>query len=664
MRECLKEEKASGCNGAGHVFFFSVLLLNLLSFSPPYGQQSDWNSFSSDPVSQFTHSVSPRVNLALKHPLLSTLKHVRHLVCAPRGRRYHGSKTCYYANSDSSFQQSRLLTSGDVSINPGPSSNPPKCSVCSKSIARNHGALSCDRCKKWCHIKCGNVKPSDYKNLQRLTTFDWTCPRCLQATEASFLRNESETTNIFVHNPNPNINRSIDEFTVINNNLYEYPGLKLGHINVNGLKGKLSEIHTLLIETSLDILAITETKLANDTSNDEEIGIEGYFTIRNDHNSKGGSVLLCYKDSLAAYEEHKMQVPTTIEGVWINVKSQSQTWLFACVYRPPTDLSFYDRFNVILEKVWSTRKNVVIMDDLNSDLSLKSCEDAESHLGRRLLRILRSYGMKCVIKEPTRISDVAQTLIDLIIVSHPEEITTAGVTHLGISDHSFVYANLRMRKEKSSLMIKTINNYRTFNQQKFRNDIVSAPWSVCEIFDDIDDQVWAWQHPYQEIVSDHIPTRQVTTRKNKLPWITNEVKKEQNKRYRLLKLFKANKDTHTWSLYKATRNRVKKLICDAELTYWREQFGKSENSKNCWQVVRKAQGKNARKPIPPVQDSDGTILTNDSDKAEEMNIYFANIGIKLPEKFHHDSGSSINQPPATVNPVAHFLGQVSLSKNK
>ena len=115
------------------------------------------------------------------------------------------------------------------------------------------------------------------------------------------------------------------------------------------------------------------------------------------------------------------------------------------------------------------------MGDLSSDLSFKRNEDAESHFVRRLLRILRSYEMKRIIKEPTRISAVAQTLIDLIIVSHPEKITSAGVSHLGISDHSFVYANLRMRKEKSPLMIKTINNYRTFNQRKFRNDIESAP---------------------------------------------------------------------------------------------------------------------------------------------------------------------------------------------
>ena len=91
-----------------------------------------------------------------------------------------------------------------------------------------------------------------------------------------------------------------------------------------------------------------------------------------------------------AYEEHKMQVPNTIKGVWINVKCQSQTWLFVCMYRPPTDLSFYDTFHVMLDKVWSARKNIVIMSDLNSDLSPKRNEDAESHLGRRLLRTLGS----------------------------------------------------------------------------------------------------------------------------------------------------------------------------------------------------------------------------------------------------------------------------------
>ena len=41
-----------------------------------------------------------------------------------RGRKYHTSRIRYYANSDSTFHQACLLTSGDVSLNPGPITTP------------------------------------------------------------------------------------------------------------------------------------------------------------------------------------------------------------------------------------------------------------------------------------------------------------------------------------------------------------------------------------------------------------------------------------------------------------------------------------------------------------------------------------------------------------
>ena len=113
----------------------------------------------------------------------------------------------------------------------------------------------------------------------------WFCNVC-----SGLPTNENETI-IITGNSNLTWNRSINEFTAINHNLYEHPGLKLGHINVNGLQGKLSEVRMLLVKTSLDILATTETKLANDTT-DEDIGIERYFIIRNDCDRNGGGLLL------------------------------------------------------------------------------------------------------------------------------------------------------------------------------------------------------------------------------------------------------------------------------------------------------------------------------------------------------------------------------------
>ena len=158
-------------------------------------------------------------------------------------------------------------------------------------------------------------------------------------------------------------------------------GLNVGHLNAKGLRGKLPEIKLLLLETSLDILAITETKLPSNVS-DKEIGIDGYFVAPKDRDSNGGGVLRYYKQTLTAYKETKLRVPSEMDIIWINVNSQSQTCLVACVYRPPDKYSFYGLFNETLEKVWLMRKDLLVMGDLNSDMLFKGKAEEEKYLGR------------------------------------------------------------------------------------------------------------------------------------------------------------------------------------------------------------------------------------------------------------------------------------------
>lgn len=102
-------------------------------------------------------------------------KAIRHLGLVLQGKGYHATRISYYSNSHSTFHQMRLYTSGDIDTNPGPDD----CSVCNKRIARNHRAVNCDSCNMWCHIKCASIKPNEYKNYQRLSSFFWWCPRCL-----------------------------------------------------------------------------------------------------------------------------------------------------------------------------------------------------------------------------------------------------------------------------------------------------------------------------------------------------------------------------------------------------------------------------------------------------------------------------------------------------
>ncbi|CAH3165781.1 unnamed protein product, partial [Pocillopora meandrina] len=201
----------------------------------------------------------------------------------------------------------RLYTSGDIDINPGPD----ECSVCNKRVARNHRAVNCDNCNMWCHIKCASIRPSEYKNYQRLPSFSWWCPICLWSS----LPFDNETNldcssdshlypSFEVDLQLPTLGCSSDShlYPSLKADL-QLPGLKISHINVNGLPNKLLEIKALLLSMNFDILAITESHLGKDIT-DDEIAITGYKTARCDRNDgrKGGGTVIYFAEYLDAYE--------------------------------------------------------------------------------------------------------------------------------------------------------------------------------------------------------------------------------------------------------------------------------------------------------------------------------------------------------------------------
>ncbi len=237
----------------------------------------------------------------------------------------------------------------------------------------------------------------------------------------------------------------------------------------------MTEIVLLVQKVSLDILAVSERKLSPDTR-DSQIGIEGFTIVRKDRASNGGGVLLYVKESLEAYEEIKIVTKEDdIEGVWINILCQSQSWLLACIYWPPDNAVFFDTFNKVLERVWVKKKNILLLGDFNCDFLFRGRTNEQTANGKRLKQIFSAYGLTNIVKEVTRICETTQTLIDLIAVSDISKITAHGVAYLGISDHSFIYANLKMRKEKSKLVSKTITNYKNSDEGKFKSDIQAAP---------------------------------------------------------------------------------------------------------------------------------------------------------------------------------------------
>ena len=87
---------------------------------------------------------------------------------------------------------------------------------------------------------------------------------------------------------------SYDCFEAIKN----VKGLKMAHLNINGMSSKIDYVKFLLHQTKIDVFSVCETKI-NDTIAD--LKIDGYVLYRHDRNRNGRGVLFYINENLDSH---------------------------------------------------------------------------------------------------------------------------------------------------------------------------------------------------------------------------------------------------------------------------------------------------------------------------------------------------------------------------
>ena len=183
--------------GGRHLKLSMVLLVSLSLFSSIFNLRWDFRVPNVPGHRNAIISGAPGQDPTRNNPLLSkfTLTSRGHVDFMPfKVKRYFGLRVSRY--SDSIFQLSRLIISGDICPNPGPLTKP-SCQKCLRTIAINHRSLTCSNWGCAYHMKCGNGKPSDFICIKE-KTISWICPQCTwQAAAFSASSPESQPSDVF-----------------------------------------------------------------------------------------------------------------------------------------------------------------------------------------------------------------------------------------------------------------------------------------------------------------------------------------------------------------------------------------------------------------------------------------------------------------------------------
>ena len=153
------------------------------------------------------------------------------------------------------------------------------------------------------------------------------------------------------------------------------------------------------------------------------------------------------------------------------------------------------------------------MRDLNCDVS-KTPPESNT---RKLQFLSLLYQLDQLISEPTRVTGTSATLIDLFFTNKLENIIQSCVVHIGISDHSLMYAVRKFTLPKLRERVKIARNFKNFNANDFLSDISQIPWE-CITSHDNPNICWKiWQSLYLKVLDTHTPLRHIRIRTNSLP---------------------------------------------------------------------------------------------------------------------------------------------------
>ena len=509
-----------------------------------------------------------------------------------RAKRFLSCRVQYTAKGTSSFHLQRdLLSCGDISANPGPrkTKSAPKypCNECQRTVRNNQDAILCSGCNKWSHAKCLGMSRTTFRYYLDKPDLEWTCATCaLPPLGDSFFAEDSIQESLITtvesevsQSTQKNQERSDD--TVTDNAQLESlrkhanKDILMCHLNINSIQNKFEELAATIKKIGAHIAFISETKI-DASYPDAQFSIPGYTLYRNDRKKGGGGIMALVSSSLTKKRLKPIKHYKTLELIALEVKTDAGNMVILGIYRPPRAMC--SDYRLLLEYElsdvcnWANLQSnsVVVTGDLNLD-RLRP-DKAE---GKVLLDLENEQGFECLITKPTRVemrgTKVTKTLIDVLLSNKPELFKYSGNYYPSLSDHALIYGVLKERVNPNKPKVITFRGYKNFQADVFKQHLATAPWHIAQLFDEVDDQVHAWNLLMNDILDELAPVKSMRVRDNDVPYMTSEWKSAIRAKRKATSKYLKNKTQENWELRRKARNEATKQRRNAIKDYWRKK---------------------------------------------------------------------------------------------
>ena len=299
--------------------------------------------------------------------------------------------------------------------------------------------------------------------------------------------------------------------------------MKFCLLNTRSIRNKSTAIKEFVLESKIDILALTETWLDDcDEYSIRDIIPANYVFKHIDRASRGGGVGLLYNKAFVFKFKRRYSFKSfEIIDMTMTISNPVR---IVVVYRPPpstqnglTHEIFFTEFRSFLEQLNNDTGRIILSGDFNFHV-----DDKNNIYTKKFLDLITIFNLKQHVNDATHVSNHT---LDLILTRYDncDIVNSISVIDPGISDHYSVMAKICLKKPNHQRREVSYRNLKSINYDNFCSDISNSSLalnylslaSATDVMENYDDTL-------KSILDLHAPIKKkIITLRPASPWYTH-----------------------------------------------------------------------------------------------------------------------------------------------
>ena len=390
--------------------------------------------------------------------------------------------------------------------------------------------------------------------------------------------------------------------------------ITIGHLNINSIRNKFDALEGM-IKDNFDFFVVSETKL-DESFPLGQFEIDGFTTpLRVDRNREGGGLIIYIRSDIPC-KTLKTQLPTNMEGIFIELNIRNKKWLMFCGYNPKKELisNYLNNVGIDIDNLLGNYDNMIIIGDFNSEMEEEKMKD-----------FCEIYNLQNLIKEPTCFKSVQKpTSIDIILTNKIESFKNSFTLETGLSDHhGMIITALKTDFNKIKPAKISYRNYKNFDIDSLRNELNNS----LQAHDTNIMKYDQFKAIFMSILNKHAPIKYKTIRGNNGPFMNKTLSKSFMERSRLKNRYNKFPTEENYTNYRRQRNFCVNLVTKAKKEYYNNLNPNIfKDNKKFWKSIKPFISDKQRICQKDFILLENEIITsNETEVAEKMNNFFIDV---------------------------------------